>query len=362
MDCLHKSSPGGSSFNIVADYVKESGIHVHHLQQCLVGWGPSSVAPTCGSNLGRPVVCLHYVTAKTAACVQILMNAGAIIVGKVKLQAMIMREEPLECVEFTAPFNPRADGYQVPSGSSHASAAGISSYHWLDFSLGSDTNGSGRKPASYNGCFSIRRSTGIMNNEGVVGYFPQFDMPVFFGRDISRFSDFISVWLESILSITISTTALRIPENAMQQNKGSPPSFIEPCTGNVGKAISQDERDECWRRSEVYRHWLLEKVFKANSNDSMMIMILPIEQGQPNYRDAELPPYSLLSGYASLNMSPMMRAPEVTAPVGDIPYHSTVTEREEPLPITVSAIGAPGMDLNLVDMVEKVFSIPNYVR
>lgn len=52
---------------------------------------------------------------------------------------MIMREEPLECVEFMAPFNPRADGYQVPSGSRNASAAGVSSYHWLDFSIGSDS-------------------------------------------------------------------------------------------------------------------------------------------------------------------------------------------------------------------------------
>lgn len=76
---------------------------------------------------------------ENAACVQTLIDAGAIIVGKAKLQAMIMREEPLECVEFTAPFNPRADGYLVPSGSSHGSAAGIASYDWLDFSLGSDS-------------------------------------------------------------------------------------------------------------------------------------------------------------------------------------------------------------------------------
>lgn len=48
-----------------------------------------------------------------------------------------MREEALECVEFTAPFNPRADEYQVPSGSSHGSAAGIGSYDWLDYYLGS---------------------------------------------------------------------------------------------------------------------------------------------------------------------------------------------------------------------------------
>ena len=59
--------------------------------------------------------------------------------SKVKLQAMIMREEPMECIEFEAPFKPRADGYQVPSGSSHAIAAGVGSYDWLDFSIGSDS-------------------------------------------------------------------------------------------------------------------------------------------------------------------------------------------------------------------------------
>jgi hypothetical protein len=57
----------------------------------------------------------------------------------------------------------------------------------------------------------------------------------------------------------------------------------------VGESITHEERDECWRRSEIYRHWLLEKVFKADSKDSITIMILPIEVGKPNYRDSELP-------------------------------------------------------------------------
>ncbi|KAF2811179.1 uncharacterized protein BDZ99DRAFT_297432 [Mytilinidion resinicola] len=88
-------------------------------------------------------------------------------------------------------------------------------------------------------------------------------------------------------------------------------------------------------------------------------MVLPIEAGEPNYCDADLPPYSLLSGYAGLNMSPMMQALEVTAPVGDIPYHSLLTKKEEPLPIAGSAIGAPGTDLILVDLVEKGMKAEN---
>lgn len=82
---------------------------------------------------------LYPARSEHAACVQTMIDAGAVIVGKVKLQAMIMREEPLEAVEFTAPFNPRGDGYQVPSGSSHGSAVSISAYDWLDFSFGSDS-------------------------------------------------------------------------------------------------------------------------------------------------------------------------------------------------------------------------------
>ncbi|KAK1961465.1 amidase [Colletotrichum sublineola] len=362
---------------------------------------------------------------ETAACVQTLIDAGAIIVGKVKLMAMIMREEPLECVEFTAPFNPRADGYQVPSGSSHGSAAGISSYDWLDFSVGSDTNGSGRKPASYNGCFSIRPTTGIMNVDGVVAFFPQFDMPVFFGRDISRFTDFISVWygdspmlrppsqtrfkivyprdylptpnpqqsllienfvtgLESALGIKrvpLSIAELwrrEVPDgeeyddvaayletagiypfyydqyhnladfrNEYQEKFGKPP-FVHRALHwqwDVAKSVSKEERDECLRRCEVYRDWLLKRVFKADDENCITIMPLPIEVGKPNYRDSKLPPESLLPGFSALHMSPIMRAPEVTAP--------EVTKREEPLPIAVSVIGAPGTDLIITEVVQK---------
>lgn len=102
----------------------------------------------------------------------------------------------------------------------------------------------------------------------------------------------------------------------------------------VAKQITQEKRDRYWRRSEIYRHWLLDNIFKANGENSVTIMILPIEKGEPNYRDVD-PPYVLCShytritlltkiirlhhilhGFDPLNMSPMMRAPELTA-IGD---------------------------------------------
>lgn len=75
----------------------------------------------------------------TASCIQKLIDAGAIIVGKTKLNAMLIREETMECVDFLAPFNPRADGYQTSSGSSSGSCAALAGYEWLDMAIGSDS-------------------------------------------------------------------------------------------------------------------------------------------------------------------------------------------------------------------------------
>jgi Asp-tRNA(Asn)/Glu-tRNA(Gln) amidotransferase A subunit family amidase len=76
---------------------------------------------------------------KTAPAIQTLLDAGAIMVGSTKCSSMISREDPVEAVDFQAPWNPRGDGYQSPVGSSSGSAAATASYDWLDFTIGSDS-------------------------------------------------------------------------------------------------------------------------------------------------------------------------------------------------------------------------------
>ncbi|KAF4985542.1 hypothetical protein F66182_16918, partial [Fusarium sp. NRRL 66182] len=58
---------------------------------------------------------------------------------------------------------------------------------------------------------------------------------------------------------------------------------------DVAREITKEERDKYWRRSEIYRHWLLDNIFRVNDKNSVTIMILPIEKGKPNYRDADPP-------------------------------------------------------------------------
>ena len=74
----------------------------------------------------------------TAPAIQKLIDAGAVMVGTTKCSSIISREDPIEAVDFQAPFNTRGDGYQSPAGSSSGSAAAIASYEWLDFTSGSD--------------------------------------------------------------------------------------------------------------------------------------------------------------------------------------------------------------------------------
>jgi len=82
---------------------------------------------------------LYPARTSTTLAIQRLIDAGAEIVGKTKLSSFAAREEPTECVDYPAPFNPRGDGYQSPAGSSSGSAVALASYDWLDFAIGSDS-------------------------------------------------------------------------------------------------------------------------------------------------------------------------------------------------------------------------------
>ena len=68
-----------------------------------------------------------------------MVDAGAILVGTTKLASFAATEEPTQYIDYQAPWNPRADGYQSPAGSSSGSGAAIGAYDWLDIAIGSDS-------------------------------------------------------------------------------------------------------------------------------------------------------------------------------------------------------------------------------
>ncbi|KAJ8604263.1 hypothetical protein MRB53_041861 [Persea americana] len=80
----------------------------------------------------------------TALAIQRLIDAGAIVVGKMKSS------------QFANAQNPRGDGYNDASSSSTGPGAGIASYDFLNLVVGSDTGGSIRGPSEVGGVYGNR--------------------------------------------------------------------------------------------------------------------------------------------------------------------------------------------------------------
>lgn len=124
----------------------------------------------------------------TAPCVRKLMDAGAVIVGKVKTTEFAEGTNPTDWNGSKCPFNPRGDGHQNPSSSSSGSAVAVAAYEWLDVSVGTDTGGSIRHPAAVNGLFGQRPTHGRIDLAGVLGATDLFNTVGIFARDVDMFN------------------------------------------------------------------------------------------------------------------------------------------------------------------------------
>ena len=94
---------------------------------------------------------------------------------------------------YGTPINLNAPGC-VPGGSSSGSAAALTT-NLYDFSIGSDTGGSVRVPASFCGLFGIRPTHNRINTEGVYPMAPSFDTLGWFSKDIDIFKKISSILL-----------------------------------------------------------------------------------------------------------------------------------------------------------------------
>ena len=113
---------------------------------------------------------------QTALVVQRLVDAGAILVGKMKTSQFANGETATaDWVDYHEPFNPRGDGYQDTSSSSSGPGSGAGSYPWLDLTLGSDTGGSIRGPSQVQGIYGNRPTHGIVPLTGAMPLAPELD-------------------------------------------------------------------------------------------------------------------------------------------------------------------------------------------
>ena len=101
----------------------------------------------------------------SAAVVERLLAAGALLVGKTN-----MDQFATGLVGTRTPYGPLsavADGERISGGSSSGSAVAVARGQ-VAFSLGTDTAGSGRVPAAFNGIVGYKPTLGLISTRGVM--------------------------------------------------------------------------------------------------------------------------------------------------------------------------------------------------
>ncbi len=136
----------------------------------------------------------HKAAEKTAWAVQVLVEAGATMVGKTITEELTWGLTG-ENTHYGIPVNPRAPG-RIPGGSSSGSASAVAG-GLVDFALGSDTLGSVRAPASFCGLYGLRPTHGRISVEGVLPQAPSYDTVGWFARDTDTFAQVGSVLLQN---------------------------------------------------------------------------------------------------------------------------------------------------------------------
>lgn len=175
----------------------------------------------------------HEPAARTAWAVQVLVDAGATMVGKT-ITDEITRGIFGENAHDGTPVNPRAPD-RVPGGSSSGSASAVAG-GLVDFALGSDTGGSVRVPASFCGLYGLRPTHGRIPLDGVLLQAPSYDTVGWFARDLDTFARVGTVLLHNS-SVATRPRRLVIAEDAFEVADTAVQEALRPIVDRVAALI-----------------------------------------------------------------------------------------------------------------------------
>src|SRR6186713_406323 len=192
----------------------------------------------------------HPPAARNCPPVQKILDAGATITGKTVCDEYFYSVSGANA-HYGTPVNVRAPG-RLPGGSSAGSAAACGA-NLCDFALGSDTGGSVRVPASFNGIYGLRPTHERIEHSGVADMAPSFDVPGWFAATPGVFRKVGSVLLDN-QRVAGNIDRVVVLEDAFAQAEEPVADLLRMAHGRIAPE-GFDPWREAFRIVQAYETW-----------------------------------------------------------------------------------------------------------